>query len=105
MNPCRRVLGLFLPLALLTNISQSAAAEDATAADPAQSAAVDANDGSSVRGPFEDKWKFQVGAGVINGARYPGSRYDFNRGLPLLSISYDRYFIGGAPGSGASATD
>jgi outer membrane protein len=56
-----------------------------------------------VRDPFEDKWKFQVGAGVINGARYPGSRYDFTRGLPLIAISYDRYFIGGAPGSGAPA--
>jgi MipA family protein len=103
MNLCRRLLGLFLPLALLTNGIQSAAAEDNTVADDAQSAVADPNDGSSARDPFEDKWKFQVGAGVINGARYPGSRYDYTRGLPLISISYDRYFIGGAPGSGAPA--
>jgi outer membrane protein len=103
MNLYRRVLGLFLPLALLTNSIQSATAEDSAAADDAQSAAADTNDGSSVRDPFVDEWKFQVGAGVINGARYPGSRYDFTRGLPLISISYDRYFFGGAPGGGAPA--
>jgi outer membrane protein len=103
MNLCRKILGLFLPLALLTNSIQPAAAQDSAATEDAQSAVADANDGSSVRDPFEDKWKFQVGAGVINAARYPGSRYDFTRGLPLISISYDRYFIGGVPGSGAPA--
>ncbi|MDB6009356.1 MAG: MltA-interacting MipA family protein [Gammaproteobacteria bacterium] len=103
MNLRRMVLGLFLPLALLTNSMRSAAAEDSTAADAAQSTTADENDNSSARDPFEDKWKFQVGAGVINAARYPGSRYDFTRGLPLISISYDRYFIGGVPGSGAPA--
>jgi MipA family protein len=97
------MLGLFLPLALLTNSIQTAAAQDSAAAEDAQSAAADANDGSGVLDPLEDKWKFQVGAGAINGARYPGSRYDFTRGLPLISISYDRYFFGGAPGSGAPA--
>jgi len=103
MNLRRIVLGLFLPLALLTNSMRSAAAEDSAAADVAQSTTADENDNSSARDPFEDKWKFQVGAGVINAARYPGSRYDFTRGLPLISVSYDRYFIGGAPGSGAPA--
>jgi MipA family protein len=103
MNLRRMVLGLFLPLALLTNSMRSAAAEDSAAADAAQSTTADENDNSSARDPFEDKWKFQVGAGVINAARYPGSRYDFTRGLPLISVTYDRYFIGGVPGSGAPA--
>ena len=103
MSLCRRILSLLLPLALLTNSVQAAAAEDSGAADDAQSTAADANNSSSAHDPFEDKWKFQVGAGVINAARYPGSRYDFTRGLPIIGISYDRYFIGGVPGSGAPA--
>jgi len=35
--------------------------------------------------------------------RYPGSRDDSTRGLPVVSIHYGRYFIGGGPGSGAPA--
>jgi outer membrane protein len=44
-----------------------------------------------------------LGGGVINEARYPGSRDYFTRGLPLVSISYGRYFFGGAPGGGTPA--
>ncbi len=53
--------------------------------------------------PFSDKWKFLVGGGVMNGPRYPGSRDDFTRGLPLVSVSYGRYFLGAVPGTGAPA--
>jgi outer membrane protein len=44
-----------------------------------------------------------LGGGAINGPRYPGSRYDFTRGLPLVSISYGRFFIGAVPGGGTPA--
>jgi MipA family protein len=81
-------LGLVLPLAMLTTSMQSTAA--------------DANDGAGTRDPFSDKWKFQLGAGAINAARYPGSRYDATHGVPIVSISYDRYFIGGVPGGGGA---
>jgi outer membrane protein len=48
-------------------------------------------------------WNILVGAGAVNGPRYPGSRVDFTRGLPVISINYDRYFLGAVPGSGAPA--
>ena len=62
-----------------------------------------ADDESSPREPFSDKWNVLLGAGVLNQPRYPGSRIDFTRGLPAVSVSYGRYFIGGAPGGGAPA--
>jgi outer membrane protein len=83
------VLGFALPLVMLTASMRSAAA--------------DANDGSAERAASSDKWKIQLGAGVVNGARYPGSRDDFTRGAPIVSISYDRYFVGAVPGGGAPA--
>jgi len=70
-------------------------------ANDVQPVAADANGKSSVFDPFSDKWKIQLGAGVINEARYPGSRYDFTLGVPIVSISYDRYFVGAVPGGGA----
>ena len=78
-----------LPLVMLTTARLSAAAE--------------ASDESNASDPFSDKWNVQLGAGAVNGPRYPGSRDDFTRGLPLVSISYDRYFIGAVPGGGAPA--
>jgi outer membrane protein len=56
---------------------------------------------ASTHAVADDKWNIVVGGGVINLPRYPGSRDDFTRGLPAVSISYDRYFIGGAPGGGS----
>jgi outer membrane protein len=44
-----------------------------------------------------------ITGGVINAARYPGSRYDFTRALPLVSVNYGRYFFGAVPGGGAPA--
>jgi outer membrane protein len=95
MNPNSRrsmmniTLGLLLPLTMLSTSMRSAAA--------------DANDGSSVSNPFSDKWNFQLGAGAMNGPRYPGSRFDSTHGVPIVGISYDRYFIGAVPGGGAPA--
>jgi outer membrane protein len=96
-------LGLVLPLAMSTTSTRSAATEKSADATDVQSATAAANDRSSVPDPFSDKWKIQLGAGVINSARYPGSRYDFTHGLPIVSISYDRYFLGGVPGGGSGA--
>jgi outer membrane protein len=95
-------LGLVLPLAMLTPSMPAAAAESGNTSD-VQSAAAGANDGSRAPDAFSDKWHFQLGGGAINGARYPGSRFDFTRGVPIASVSYDRYFIGGVPGGGAAA--
>jgi outer membrane protein len=98
----RIALGLILPLAMLTPGTRSTAAEKSADPNNVQPAAPDANDGSSAPDPFSDKWKFQLGAGLINGARYPGSRYNYSHGVPIVSISYDRYFIGGVPGGGGA---
>lgn len=48
----------------------------------------------------KDSWNFALGAGVVNLPRYAGSRFDYTRGLPAVSISNGRYFFGGAPGGG-----
>jgi outer membrane protein len=95
-------LGLVLPLAILTTSMRSAAAEKSAGASDVQSATADAKDGSSGPDPFSDKWNFLLGAGAFNGARYPGSRFDSTHGLPVVSISYDRYFVGGVPGGGGA---
>jgi len=97
------VFGLILPLAILSVSARPAAAQTNVDAGDVPSAAAEEQDESSVPDPFSDKWKFIVGGGVINGARYPGSRYNFTRGLPLISVSYGRYFFGAVPGSGAPA--
>ncbi len=41
-----------------------------------------------------------LGAGVINGPKYPGSSVTETRPLPLISAHYGRYFVGSEPGSG-----
>jgi MipA family protein len=83
--------------------ARPAAAEANGDADDVPSAAAEEQDESGVPDPFSDRWKFLLGGGVINGARYPGSRYDFTRGLPLVSVSYGRYFFGAVPGGGTPA--
>jgi outer membrane protein len=95
--------GLVLPLTILAASVRPAAAEANADTGDVPSAAAEEKDESNVPDPFSDKWKFIVGGGVINAARYPGSRYDFTRGLPLVSISYGRFFIGAVPGGGAPA--
>jgi outer membrane protein len=91
-----------LPLALLAQGSPATAEESGAAAN-AQPTTAETGDVAKVSDAFSQKWGFQLGAGALNGPRYPGSRYDFTRGLPVVAISYDRYFIGGGPGSGAPA--
>src|SRR4029450_7660774 len=51
----------------------------------------------------QPSWSVLLGGGVINQPRYPGSRFDFTRGLPVISVNYGRYFLGGGPGGGGPA--
>ena len=74
-----RFLRAFLPLTVLT------ASLPAMAEEP---------------GASSDSWNIVLGAGAVNLPRYPGSRFDYNRGVPAVSISNGRYFFGGAPGGG-----
>src|SRR5216684_4671425 len=91
-------LGVILPLVILSaNVWPAAAQANGDGGD-VPSAAAEEGDESGVPDPFSDKWKFMAGAGVVNGARYPGSRDNFTRGLPVVSISYGRYFFGAVPG-------
>ena len=43
------------------------------------------------------EWQFVLGVGVVSDPRYPGSDQMETRAVPLLSIDYDRYFIGSSP--------
>jgi outer membrane protein len=95
--------GLTLSLVISIAIVRPAKAQAGTGADDAPSVATEGSDTSNAPDPFSDKWKFTLGGGIINGARYLGSRDDFTRGLPLLGISYDRYFLGAVPGAGTPA--
>src|SRR3984893_18513319 len=97
------VFGLVLKLAMVGASVRPAAAQTSVDAGNVPSAAAQEEDESGVPDPFSDKWKFALGGGVVNGPRYPGSRYDFTRGLPLVSVSYGRFFIGAVPGGGAPA--
>jgi MipA family protein len=96
-------IGFILKLALVGASVRPAAAETNVDARAAPSVAAEEADGAGVPDPFSDRWKFTLGGGVVNGARYPGSRYDFTRGLPLVGVSYGRFFIGAVPGGGAPA--
>jgi outer membrane protein len=95
--------GLILKLAIVGASVRPAAAETNVDAGDVPAAAAEEKDESGVPDPFSDRWKFILGGGVVNGARYPGSRHDFTRGLPLVSVSYGRFFIGAVPGGGAPA--
>jgi hypothetical protein len=94
---------LTLSLIILIAVVRPASAQAALDADDAPPGAAEGNGASRAPDTFSDTWKFALGGGVINGARYPGSRDDFTRGLPVLSISYDRFFVGAVPDGGTPA--
>jgi MipA family protein len=48
-----------------------------------------------------DTWQFSAGLGAINAPRYPGSKEDYTRVVPVLGAQYGRFFLGGLPGSGS----
>ncbi|MDQ7989625.1 MAG: MipA/OmpV family protein [Candidatus Dactylopiibacterium sp.] len=50
-----------------------------------------------------DTWQFSLGAGAVSRPKYPGASSQRTQLLPVISATYGRYFIGGAPGSGAPA--
>src|SRR3984893_17413147 len=95
--------GVLLPLAIFGASVRPAAAETNVDAGDVPSAAAQEDDESNVPDPFSDRWKFIMGGGVVNGARYPGSRYNFTRGLPLVGVSYGRPCIVSVPGGGTLA--
>ncbi len=94
----RVVFGLVLPLTMLATGARSQAAEESGDSNNIQSA----SGKESTPDRFSDQWRFQLGGGVINVPRYPGSRDDANRVVPILGISYGRYFVGGVPGGGGA---
>lgn len=49
------------------------------------------------------KLKMSIGAGVSWDHRYSGSKDHRTRAIPLISLSYDRYFFGGGPVAGTPA--
>jgi len=49
-----------------------------------------------------DTWHLAAGVGAMNGPRYPGSRDYFTHVLPVVSVQYGRYFLGGLPGTGSA---
>ena len=50
-----------------------------------------------------DAWDIALGAGVVSLPKYPGSRARRTEPLPLISLQYGRFFIGGVPGTGTPA--
>lgn len=42
-------------------------------------------------------WRFSVGAGVVNMPKFPGASGTKWEGVPVVSASYDRFFIGSNP--------
>lgn len=57
----------------------------------------------AVADEFPDSWKFTAGVGGVNAPRYPGSRDQWTRGIPVVSIEYGRFFLGSLPNAGAAA--
>ena len=90
-------------LVLLAPSRPSTAAQEQKLVGNEAPPATAAQEASTTGDAFSNKWSFVLGAGASYQPRYLGSRYDYTRGLPVVSISYGRYFIGGAPGGGAPA--
>ena len=59
--------------------------------------------GSGAAFAADDGWHVIVGAGGLDLPRYPGSAGRRSQLVPMLSASYGRFFLGGAPGSGSPA--
>ncbi len=50
-----------------------------------------------------DTWKALAGVAAISQPRFPGSSAMKTRVLPVVSLEYGRYFLGGVPGAGIPA--
>ncbi len=105
-QPSRRgLLGAFLPLMLSGLCLQNAAAEPKSSGDEPEATSPD-HDNSKRDDSFNTGWRVLAGVGVINMPRYPGSRFDYTRAVPVVSVRHGRFFLGGAeegagPGIGA----
>ena len=62
-----------------------------------------AEDGTGAEGPDANSWNFAAGFGAVRTARYPGSRDDYTRVLPLVSVLYGRFFFGALPDAATPA--
>jgi len=62
-------------------------------------------DASAAEGNAAERsnWDVALGAGVVSLPKYPGSRARRVEPLPLISVRYGRFFIGGVPGAGTPA--
>jgi outer membrane protein len=58
---------------------------------------------SAVHADEDRNWNVTLGAGVANLPEYAGSDDTKTRALPLVSVRYGRFFIGGVPGAGTPA--
>jgi outer membrane protein len=58
---------------------------------------------SAVLADENDGWDVTLGAGVATLPKYPGSDDTETHALPLISVRYGRFFIGGVPGAGTPA--
>jgi len=54
--------------------------------------------------PASNEWDFTVGLGVAYVPRYPGSRYEYTRVMPVASVLYGRFFFGGRAASSAKVS-
>jgi outer membrane protein len=61
-----------------------------------QRAAADPADESSL-----SRWQFTAGLGAMSLPRFPGSDRTRYLALPMFNVSYGRFFLGEAPGSGS----
>ncbi len=50
-----------------------------------------------------DSWQITAGAGAVNAPRYPGSRDQWTRGIPVIRVEYGRFFLGSVPNAGGGA--
>jgi MipA family protein len=51
--------------------------------------------------PEKGPWEVTLGAGAVQVPEYPGGDENRTEALPLISVRYKRFFLGGAPGSGS----
>jgi outer membrane protein len=52
-------------------------------------------------GAQPDKWRFNVGGGMVVMPTFPGASSSKVEGVPLIGASYGRYFIGANPDAGS----
>ena len=53
--------------------------------------------------PEDDSWRFALGGGVVSTPKFPGSKDFKTEVVPVIGVTYGRFFVGGVPGSGTPA--